>query len=106
MSIHNYDMFAGPYQDLPPEKVLYDVHEQNLIIQGIVAQRENIKEWYIIILFYIGDLTDFKSNFVIYMALIVTTIILSFVAIRNCQKTKIRQSRKKREVSNYGTLRV
>ena len=42
MSIHNYDMFAGPYQDLPPEKVLYDVHEQNLIIQGIVAQTESM----------------------------------------------------------------
>ena len=83
-----------------------DVHEQNLMIQSIVAQRENIKESYINNLFDIGDLTDFKSNFVIYMALIVTTIILSFVAIRNCQKTKIRQSRKKREVSNYGTLRV
>ena len=66
----------------------YDVHEWNLIIQGIIAQRENMKESSIINLFNIGDSTDFQSNFVIYMALIVPTIILSFVAIRNCQKTE------------------
>ena len=106
MSIHNYNMYAGPYQDLQDDQIHYNVHEENLIIQGIVAQRkENMKKSYIINLFDIGNLNDFKSNFVIYMALIITTIILLFVAVRNCQKTKMRRNRNKRQIPSYGTVR-
>ena len=104
MSVHNWNKFAGPYQDLGDDDIHFDIDtdidEEELIVQGIIAKKEEIKQSNIMNILDIGDL---DNNYIIYMALIVATVILSFVAIRNCRKTQIRAERKNKYQTNYGT---
>merc|ERR1712154_356617 len=95
MSVHNYNHYAGPYMDLEPHQIKYDVEKWNAVIQGISATNQ-VKN-----ILHIGNLQDFKANYGVYIGLIVVTIVL-FILVRNCKKSKLKMN--KGDGSNYGSV--